>query len=70
MSTNPCAPAARQVDCPACKGPSLYAPSNPWRPFCSRRCREADLGAWASEGYRVPEPAQPEPDEAPPAPRH
>ena len=28
-------------------------PANPWRPFCSQRCRGADLGAWASEGYRV-----------------
>jgi endogenous inhibitor of DNA gyrase (YacG/DUF329 family) len=27
---------------------------NPQRPFCSRRCRVADLGAWAAERYRVP----------------
>lgn len=26
---------------------------NPHRPFCSRRCRLADLGAWAAERYRV-----------------
>jgi endogenous inhibitor of DNA gyrase (YacG/DUF329 family) len=32
----------------------VFAPSNPWRPFCSERCRGADLGAWASESYRVP----------------
>jgi uncharacterized protein len=32
----------------------LYAPSNPWRPFCSERCRVTDLGGWASESYRVP----------------
>ena len=43
----------RTVPCPACKGPSLYAPANPWRPFCSQRCREHDLGAWASESYRM-----------------
>lgn len=30
------------------------APSNKWRPFCSERCRQIDLGAWASERYRVP----------------
>jgi uncharacterized protein len=26
---------------------------NPSRPFCSKRCRLADLGAWAAERYRV-----------------
>jgi uncharacterized protein len=29
-------------------------PANRWRPFCSERCRTADLGAWASEQFRVP----------------
>jgi uncharacterized protein len=26
-----------------------------WRPFCSERCKLADLGRWLSEGYRVPD---------------
>ena len=26
-----------------------------WRPFCSERCKLADLGRWLSESYRVPE---------------
>jgi uncharacterized protein len=31
-----------------------------WRPFCSERCKLADLGRWLSEDYRVPdEPAAP-----------
>jgi endogenous inhibitor of DNA gyrase (YacG/DUF329 family) len=51
--------AARIIRCPGCGGDSVYAPSNPFRPFCSERCRGADLGAWASEGYRVPEPPSP-----------
>jgi uncharacterized protein len=46
----------RSVTCPACKGPSLYGPGNPWRPFCSQRCRTHDLGAWANEDYRVAAP--------------
>ena len=25
-----------------------------WRPFCSERCRMADLGHWLSGDYRVP----------------
>ena len=45
--------ARRTVRCPACGGESVYAVSNPDRPFCSARCRLTDLGAWASEGYRV-----------------
>ena len=27
-----------------------------WRPFCSERCRMADLGRWLTEGYQVPGP--------------
>jgi endogenous inhibitor of DNA gyrase (YacG/DUF329 family) len=41
-----------------------------WRPFCSERCKMADLGRWLSEEYRVPddsppadEPADPPDDE-------
>lgn len=45
----------RVVRCPACGGDSVYAPSNRWRPFCSERCKQQDLGAWASEQYAVPE---------------
>ncbi len=50
----------RTVTCPTCAGPSLYTPENRFRPFCSERCRQVDLGAWASESFRVPEagPAQ------------
>lgn len=44
---------ARQVRCPACGGPSLYAPENPFRPFCSQRCKLHDLGAWANESFRM-----------------
>ncbi|WP_284618983.1 DNA gyrase inhibitor YacG [Aquabacterium humicola] len=44
---------ARRVRCPTCGAMTLFAPSNRWRPFCSERCRSVDLGAWASERYRV-----------------
>ncbi len=50
----------RLVRCPACGGNSVYAPSNLFRPFCSERCKNQDLGAWASESFRVPEDAQPD----------
>lgn len=61
--TPPSPPAAKQVVCPCCGGPSLYSPQNPWRPFCSERCKQIDLGAWAAEDFRVPTEAPP--DDAP-----
>lgn len=42
------------VKCPGCQGPSVYAESNVYRPFCSARCKGLDLGAWASEDFRLP----------------
>lgn len=48
----------RLVRCPSCGGDSVYASSNPARPFCSARCKNMDLGAWASESFRVPAPSQ------------
>jgi uncharacterized protein len=52
--------AARHVPCPTCRKPALYGPANPWRPFCTERCRNADLGAWASERFRVPAETPPQ----------
>lgn len=46
-------PSAPIVRCPTCAGPSVFAPDNPWRPFCSSRCKGIDLGAWASESFRI-----------------
>jgi endogenous inhibitor of DNA gyrase (YacG/DUF329 family) len=46
--------AERKVACPGCGTPTLFGPSNPFRPFCSERCRLIDLGEWAAESYRVP----------------
>jgi len=51
---------ARNVNCPQCGKPALWDPANPFRPFCSERCRLIDLGAWASETYRVPVQGDPE----------
>lgn len=50
----------RLVTCPRCGGDSLYAPGNPYRPFCSERCKKMDLGAWASESFRMPAEAPPD----------
>lgn len=40
--------------CPQCQKPCEYSKENAYRPFCSERCKIIDLGAWASEGYRIP----------------
>src|SRR5262245_62159929 len=39
--------------CPQCRRETSWK-DNPWKPFCSERCRMIDLGRWASEEYRVP----------------
>lgn len=57
----------RMVPCPHCRQPALFAESNRWRPFCSQRCRGADLGAWASERFRVPAETPPGTDDSPDA---
>jgi len=41
--------------CPICKAPTDSAVHADF-PFCSERCRQLDLGAWASEKYVVSEP--------------
>ena len=43
-----------EILCPRCKTLCLYSEKNPFRPFCSRRCREADLHQWAEEDYKIP----------------
>ncbi len=35
---------------PACDAPTQHR----FRPFCSKRCQDADLGRWLRGAYRVP----------------
>jgi uncharacterized protein len=42
------------VKCPTCKKEIVYRTDNPFRPFCSERCRLVDLGTWLEEGYSIP----------------
>lgn len=39
--------------CPVCRTPAPWE-GNPFKPFCSERCRLRDLGAWSAESYRIP----------------
>ena len=38
------------MSCPICRKPTARG----YRPFCSRRCADIDLGNWFTESYRVP----------------
>jgi endogenous inhibitor of DNA gyrase (YacG/DUF329 family) len=60
-------PSPRIVACPQCGRPVEWAATSRFRPFCSARCRTIDLGAWASESYRVPAEDGDEPVLPPPA---
>ena len=53
-SQDPPAPIPRMVKCPQCGKSVPWTPESRYRPFCSQRCKMIDLGAWASEAYRVP----------------
>ena len=35
---------------PICRKPTIVA----YKPFCSRRCADVDLGRWLNESYTVP----------------
>lgn len=64
--------ALKLVACPQCGDSVEWKPENRFRPFCSERCKLMDLGAWATERYRVPVAESDEseiPTDEDPAPR-
>jgi endogenous inhibitor of DNA gyrase (YacG/DUF329 family) len=51
------------MSCPICRKPTLPD----YRPFCSKRCADVDLGRWLTGGYAIPserEEDQPEAEQA------
>ncbi len=42
------------VDCPTCGNKVEWTEASKYRPFCSLRCKQIDLGAWAEENYVIP----------------
>ena len=38
------------MTCPLCDRPTEAK----WRPFCSKRCADIDLGRWVTGAYAVP----------------
>jgi len=51
-----------QIICPICRNITTWE-ENPFRPFCSERCKLLDLGAWADETYRIRGKKEEEEDE-------
>lgn len=49
------------MTCPICGKPAAKV----YRPFCSRRCADVDLGRWLTEGYRIPADNEEEPEDGP-----
>jgi endogenous inhibitor of DNA gyrase (YacG/DUF329 family) len=49
MKTKP-----KVVACPQCGASVVWDEASRYRPFCSERCKMIDLGAWATESYRIP----------------
>jgi endogenous inhibitor of DNA gyrase (YacG/DUF329 family) len=43
---------AANIRCPICRGTVPF--NDPNMPFCSDRCRNIDLGNWATEAYAIP----------------
>ena len=41
-----------KVKCPTCRQRTEWE-DNPFRPFCSERCKLIDLGAWAKGEYII-----------------
>jgi uncharacterized protein len=42
----------REIQCPRCHTKTRWE-NNPYRPFCSLRCKMIDLGAWIKEEYVI-----------------
>jgi uncharacterized protein len=52
------------VTCPICARKSVPE----YRPFCSRRCADVDLGRWLTGSYTIPGPPLDADDDPPPRP--
>ncbi len=47
------------VKCPTCGKDTVFF-EQPIGPFCSQRCKLADLGRWFAEDYAISEPLRPD----------
>lgn len=54
------------MSCPICDKEAAQK----YKPFCSRRCADVDLGRWFNENYRVPTNDLEDTDEVPTNPEN
>jgi hypothetical protein len=40
------------IICPVCRRKTTWE-ENPWKPFCSERCKLVDFGKWVTEEYKI-----------------
>jgi endogenous inhibitor of DNA gyrase (YacG/DUF329 family) len=59
-------PARRRRRCPNCGKPMVMR----YRPFCSPRCRDLDLGRWLDGAYAVPAVEVDDDEDQPPSTSH
>lgn len=52
------------MTCPMCQRPT----EQKWRPFCSKRCADLDLGKWVTGSYAIPTDDSADDADAPPLP--
>ena len=43
----------KSVNCPSCLKQVIWDSANPYRPFCSERCKLLDLGDWATGRHAI-----------------
>ena len=48
------------MTCPICGAPTART----YRPFCSRRCADIDLGNWLKGAYAIPSPLNEETEDS------
>jgi endogenous inhibitor of DNA gyrase (YacG/DUF329 family) len=56
MATTPKLRLVKPAPCPLCGKPR----QEQYRPFCSKRCADIDMGRWLKEGYAIPTEEAPE----------
>lgn len=64
LPTKPKSKGPLLVPCPTCRKETPWA-NNPYRPFCSERCKLVDLGNWAEGKYQVQGSDSPSSEEEP-----
>ncbi|MBK8199421.1 MAG: DNA gyrase inhibitor YacG [Acidobacteria bacterium] len=61
--SKPLPPELRQPKCARCRKQPVNAV---YRPFCSKRCADADLGSWLNGSYTIAGGPVADADDAPP----